>query len=512
VSNLQSLLQFLAATPASAKSLDQRQKEALLKLNELPERDGVTYYGPGTTEGNPQKQNVVEITAPPVPQEVVITDLKDRIKSNPAEFARENYNNLIPQMMTENESNRDRLMNLDKEANLTRSAQVSLLQKLQENQPSYVSPYKEAIDTGLKNVENVKPQTGNPYADLLTVFLPTILGSGLGFGGTAGARTAAQTTPMAIGLVRENMKQREAEAKNLRDDLVKKVNAYIGADKVARESFTGEQKALFDRIQASVKMLEGFDQRNENEKRQILQNARAVNQEANKTIVGGIDKIADLETRAQGQEIAKRNTGIAAAKAAKTTESERKAAAFYSRAVQAEKTLDTFKGNYPSLTNRYYDILATIEGGETAIAPIIKIINSDIVNDPQVRKQMQAEFDWVLAVLRPDTGAALPASEFQKYASAYFPRKGDSAEVIAQKKASREQAVLGIKAMAGNAPVVPQVQNKAVPYEPPKPNLEKRMDAKPDEKDKAAIEWLRANPNSPKAEAVMQKLKLKGIL
>jgi hypothetical protein len=65
--------------------------------------------------------------------------------------------------------------------------------------------------------------------------------------------------------------------------------------------------------------------------------------------------------------------------------------------------------------------------------------------------QEQAERNFVNAVLRRESGAAIASSEFENAKRQYFPRPGDDAQVVAQKKANRLQALAGLQAEAGKA-------------------------------------------------------------
>jgi hypothetical protein len=56
----------------------------------------------------------------------------------------------------------------------------------------------------------------------------------------------------------------------------------------------------------------------------------------------------------------------------------------------------------------------------------------------------QAQRDFINAVLRRESGAAISPGEFSSAALQYFPQRGDKPEQIAQKKANRELAMRGI--------------------------------------------------------------------
>lgn len=63
----------------------------------------------------------------------------------------------------------------------------------------------------------------------------------------------------------------------------------------------------------------------------------------------------------------------------------------------------------------------------------------------------QAERNFVNAILRRESGAAISSAEFENAQQQYFPRPGDNPDVVAQKKANRMQAVQALKAEAGKA-------------------------------------------------------------
>lgn len=79
------------------------------------------------------------------------------------------------------------------------------------------------------------------------------------------------------------------------------------------------------------------------------------------------------------------------------------------------------------------------------------------------QEQEQAERNFVNAVLRRESGAAIAPSEFASAAKQYFPRSGDSPEVMAQKKANRQQVVASLHAESGPAwEKIPSVATAAV--------------------------------------------------
>ena len=67
----------------------------------------------------------------------------------------------------------------------------------------------------------------------------------------------------------------------------------------------------------------------------------------------------------------------------------------------------------------------------------------------QSQQAQQAQNNFINAVLRQESGAAINSSEFANAKQQYFPQPGDSPEVIAQKKRNRELVIKGFARQAG---------------------------------------------------------------
>lgn len=89
-----------------------------------------------------------------------------------------------------------------------------------------------------------------------------------------------------------------------------------------------------------------------------------------------------------------------------------------------------------------YDRTALLTGGMQSVLP-------ETMRSEERKKQDQAERNFVTAVLRPESGATIREEEFKDAAGIYFPRAGDSPELVKQKARSRQQALEGLRAEAG---------------------------------------------------------------
>lgn len=79
--------------------------------------------------------------------------------------------------------------------------------------------------------------------------------------------------------------------------------------------------------------------------------------------------------------------------------------------------------------------------------------------DENTKLQAQAERNFVNANLRRESGAAISPEEFASAEQQYFPRAGDTPQVLAQKAANRKQAIENLRAASAGAmeriPLVP---------------------------------------------------------
>jgi hypothetical protein len=127
------------------------------------------------------------------------------------------------------------------------------------------------------------------------------------------------------------------------------------------------------------------------------------------------------------------------------TEGQSKDNVFSTRARGALPTLNQFEQQLTSLGNRALDM------DPTGLARGA-LQNSDF----QVAKSAGDEF--LQAVLRKDTGAAITTQEQELYGKTYLPQPGDGPEVIQYKRQARERAVAAIEAGMSPAQMVAQEQ------------------------------------------------------
>ena len=115
----------------------------------------------------------------------------------------------------------------------------------------------------------------------------------------------------------------------------------------------------------------------------------------------------------------------------------------------------------------------------------------------------QAERNFINAVLRRESGAAISPTEFANAEQQYFSRPGDPPNLKAQKKANRQQVLETLRAESGEAYAqVPAIEAVAT-RKSEGTALAAPAPASPDE-DAAALQWAQDNPNDPRAAAILK--------
>lgn len=135
--------------------------------------------------------------------------------------------------------------------------------------------------------------------------------------------------------------------------------------------------------------------------------------------------------------------GGPADKSLNPTETQGKSALYTSRALEADKILREVEGKYSRIglsAKHTADNLTYVPGASS-------IANSML--SPEAQKADQAQRDFINAVLRQESGAAISQSEFDNSRKQYFPQPGDSPEVVKQKAKNRQNQIKGLNSMAG---------------------------------------------------------------
>lgn len=124
------------------------------------------------------------------------------------------------------------------------------------------------------------------------------------------------------------------------------------------------------------------------------------------------------------------------------TEFQGKSAAFADRALLADQALSGLDYNPAAINSKAAVGRTPLIGGALEAA-------TNAMLSPENQRAEQAQRDFVNAVLRQESGAAIGKDEFDNARKQYFPQPGDSEEVIAQKATNRQTAIAGLQRNAG---------------------------------------------------------------
>ena len=128
------------------------------------------------------------------------------------------------------------------------------------------------------------------------------------------------------------------------------------------------------------------------------------------------------------------------------TEAQSKDTTFATRAEGALPILDQFANALTSLPESSANALP---GGV-----------GNYLQSKEYQQAQQAGTEFLQAILRKDTGAAITPQETAEYGKVYLPRPGDTPELLAQKQASRKRALEALK--AGMTPQAIVAQERAL--------------------------------------------------
>lgn len=143
-------------------------------------------------------------------------------------------------------------------------------------------------------------------------------------------------------------------------------------------------------------------------------------------------------------------TGVPSFTPTKSTEGERKAASLYGRASDANEALAELEGlegfDPAAFSGR---AVKDFLGGRMAESsgPLTSILGSLITSD-EYNLYTSAAGDFIASILRYDSGAAVPDTEFYRYYNTYFPVPGQGPEVRRAKARRREIATEALQVSA----------------------------------------------------------------
>lgn len=325
-----------------------------------------------------------------------------------------------------------------------------LSKEVSEYQPKKFEsgPYERNMKVMQGEYDKIQDPQRDILSQAILSFGPALLGS---MTGEAGAISAPKTQNQAQGLYEAARKEDLVHNEKLRDNISKRIDALAKMKeqdiKLWQEQGKNEADNLKNKILSAKDYVES------------LYRSAQMDQNAYEKMQGQLDNMLikfGVPTMKTDSEKSKSQV--------KTSSEERKAASYYGSVVQSNKVLEELGGeggkDLPSLKDKFFYLKSSSLGGRDKI-PLSQYLMT-YVKDPNVRRQLSAESNWVINVLRPESGAAISVGEFSGYGNDYFPRYGDSPQVIEDKRAKRLQKEEGLRLMAGSAPLPKIIQPKNV--------------------------------------------------
>lgn len=424
----------------------------------------------------PKKQNEIVIESAPVMPIEYPEGYKVQIPQS--EVIRQNRNEAILPLMQEAKSMGQNVEALTRQTDADRNALRQAVQKMRDiDFKEYQNP---EIDTLIKSQQEKMLTQGVdiPERDMTTELILN-LGPALGgmFLGEAGALAAPTAFKQSREIYEGQRKEQIERVKLLKENSEKNLKALIDAKKSGQEAFDKTQERELKKAQYELEGGKALAQQSAQELDRTEQRLLNLNIEIARQRGQGATDIGKMEHEdrklLEAEKRAKMMAGLAQQRINQPSEGERKAASALSTIRRANQSLEEIGGpnqdQFPSLKDPMFGIKSSILSGRMTMGEFIE----SQIKDPATRRQLQAEADWVAAKLRRESGAAISVGEFKAEGNRYFPRDGDTPEVIAEKAAARKQVELGLEQEAGRAtppPLAPTPKYKSA--EPKKPAID----------------------------------------
>jgi len=176
------------------------------------------------------------------------------------------------------------------------------------------------------------------------------------------------------------------------------------------------------------------------------------------------------------------------------TETQSNATAFGMRAAEANNILKDIEKSGTTTTGGIRNVVSGTLGaiplvGENLESKSYSALN--FLSSADQQKTDQARRNFISAVLRKESGAAISPSEFANEEKKYFPQIGDSNKVIKQKQEARDLAIKALEIQAGPTGAK---------------SIKAQQDSKLSPQDQEALNWANSNPNDARSAQIKQRL------
>ena len=183
------------------------------------------------------------------------------------------------------------------------------------------------------------------------------------------------------------------------------------------------------------------------------------------------------------------------------TETQANAVAFGARALESDRIATNLENKGITNIGKVRSFVGGVVGtapfvGEKLEQTAISAFNPlpEALGGPSAEQQQtaQARRNFISAVLRKESGAAISPKEYADEEKKYFPEIGDTDANIKQKQEARKLAIKALEAQAG------PIGQKQIQSISGKATLSAQ--------DQEALNWANANPNDPRSAQIKQRL------
>lgn len=429
------------------------------------------------------------VSAPMTPQVQPLNVIKSDMTPEPIVRVQEQPVTPLGEFIREN---RNKSINADidymvgrQEQELEASKDVDAGKKMlleQYNNPVQLPEKQSGADAEIASLQKQyeelqRPSSPDMTTELINALGPALLAIGFGGGGNAAAAQGGVSS-FAQGQT-NSQNNAKIQAEERRAKILAGAKRLEGAAALKKAELDGRSsdfKNNLDLRKLQIDLAKSYMDAGMDREKAFIQSADEIKKLSSQNNQLGINSVADTENKAldrlSREEIAALNAKSAEERAkiagkAKTAApkpsnaDERKSAAFYGALKQATTQYDDLikksGGKLPSETMQTFDKAMQVIGGQqgtTLMGEAFKALPGWVT--PDVRQQISNEFAVVDAVLRPKTGAAITVQEYLSKSQELFPRRGDSPEEKARKRARIEQEMINLSGQAGRAPLPEQ--------------------------------------------------------
>lgn len=432
---------------------------------------------PASDSAPVQAQPMVNIKGDePTPEEFgPIKLLGDKSLTPEGEFARQNMNRAASDLIAtrdqyaadKSDAQKKLADQLSKTNDISQMLADAVKSIPRSKPPEDISPYLAKAKGDLDNARKGLNPEDDLVSKAIASFGPGLLGlavggnSGYAAGGKAGIESAAaydkdQTNKKALAIKSYDAAVRQLEGLGKLQEGQGKL--LEGQSKIDLEGFKNKIDAMKAAGDLSEKSANLLNQNIDN----LINADKSVSESVSTTLGKGVSEVGKAEQDEKDRKNKIQAAIIESKGKNQPSEGERKSSVMYGQATKAEQAYQRMKkdlGYVPSSQNQFYDTIQSLfqsADGNTLMGQLLRK-----VANPDVKRQIQAELDFLAPTLRYESGAAINAGEYLTNRTRYFPSKGEDAKTIAEHDASRAQALEGLKGASGRATLPEIMQPKA---------------------------------------------------